>query len=782
MADKNYLNLLDEFGKIRDVNLAIFTTYSFDPIFFEHVILRALKRYNPDLNVVVLVDAEHYPKASDFTSLTGVNYLLIPVPGTVFHPKVFLFLSKKKGLAYIGSHNLTLSGFTHNLELSLKSNEKGVIYGCISFFLGLFSRILEQNTQLIKALTKYEDLFQLKQGESFDKFVLHSLNQPILQAALEIVKTRSRDIKSVTIYAPFYSHESELVEKIKEETGSKQIKLAIQRENHNLNVDKLTNESTVSFKELVVPQNRSAHSKFVLFEGNPPFVLIGSPNFTQPALNRTIKDGNCELALLMQFKREPNIFKEISFKDISVKEVKDTARIEIQPFFQTSKNYEVYILIASVGMYNQLDLTLDVKTDKKELTLVLEQPNKIEKRQVDVNSTIQHKSIHVAVVSPLSVYFEDCGSRVSNRIRVYNLVGASNYGLLGYRPDTKRIPAIIANAEDLESLLTIISQLFPEERHPKGEGSPHQSDPLPGRMRGSESQESIFEIILDFLRSPRVPTIPRGPSVDGRRDDAQEGKKGHVYDTKEVQSYAPVILEKWTATYGIKKLALDNSLINYSFFILISLKMIDIFSRIGAQKYKLQYYSRLKNNLVSLMEKYDVTQIGEEDFLLFISLLIYLKTVTIDPTKSPQGFEFDEEVINKIIPETGCTDIPIDQPLKGLELEEKILSKLDEVKLNIGPQGKDNLEPMLCSLIATVILNLDKQARLIISKKMINDIFTIDKHDDRGALNTANILKFIALHDLKNRENMRLDIESIMKNNSIRGFRNTLYIDILFAM
>ncbi len=35
-----------------------------------------------------------------------------------FHPKILLLLGKRKGLLAVGSHNLTLSGFGTNLEVT----------------------------------------------------------------------------------------------------------------------------------------------------------------------------------------------------------------------------------------------------------------------------------------------------------------------------------------------------------------------------------------------------------------------------------------------------------------------------------------------------------------------------------------------------------------------------------------------------------------------------------------------------------------------------------------
>ena len=125
--------------------------------------------------------------------------------------------------------------------------------------------------------------------------------------------------------------------------------------------------------------------------------------------------------------------------------------------------------------------------------------------------------------------------------------------------------------------------------------------------------------------------------------------------------------------------------------------------------------------------------------------------------------------------------MPIEQPLKWLDLTERIVSTLDEVKLNFDHFGQENVHLMVCSLIATIILNCDRKTRLEISRKMINEISTLDRYADTDALNTANILKFIAARDIDNRKQIRGSIESVRMQRA-SSFRTTLYKDILLAM
>lgn len=121
MADSNEVSILDVI-KRGGFEASLITTFNATLPFYEEVVLRRLiaagVRYN-----VVLMDAAQC--AQSWTSeaarprLAGHSYTLVPMraPGA-FHPKVCLLLGPKKAAILVGSHNLTLSGFGFNREVT----------------------------------------------------------------------------------------------------------------------------------------------------------------------------------------------------------------------------------------------------------------------------------------------------------------------------------------------------------------------------------------------------------------------------------------------------------------------------------------------------------------------------------------------------------------------------------------------------------------------------------------------------------------------------------------
>ncbi len=111
------------FCRERGYQKALLLTYSFDPIFFEQVVL-------PDLwagrssDILVLGDTSQIESSIQSAAgqlwHLGKQYLLAGagVPGA-FHPKVFLRFGLKDGIVMLGSGNVTSSGWGGNQELGV---------------------------------------------------------------------------------------------------------------------------------------------------------------------------------------------------------------------------------------------------------------------------------------------------------------------------------------------------------------------------------------------------------------------------------------------------------------------------------------------------------------------------------------------------------------------------------------------------------------------------------------------------------------------------------------
>jgi len=102
--------------------LALLLSYSFDPAFFEHLVLPDLVKGRIE-ETAVLADALQVEQSlgRNLFPLThlGRRYLLAPVAlpgGGAFHPKIWVRAGAEGGVAWVGSGNLTRGGWGHNTE------------------------------------------------------------------------------------------------------------------------------------------------------------------------------------------------------------------------------------------------------------------------------------------------------------------------------------------------------------------------------------------------------------------------------------------------------------------------------------------------------------------------------------------------------------------------------------------------------------------------------------------------------------------------------------------
>jgi hypothetical protein len=113
------ISLFDEIKK-GGYESSIITTFNAYLPFYEEVLLRKLSSNGVRHNVLMMDSAQCQRCFSNQPPyLAGRRYTLLPMQSNgVFHPKIILLLGKKKGLLAVGSHNLTLSGFGENRELT----------------------------------------------------------------------------------------------------------------------------------------------------------------------------------------------------------------------------------------------------------------------------------------------------------------------------------------------------------------------------------------------------------------------------------------------------------------------------------------------------------------------------------------------------------------------------------------------------------------------------------------------------------------------------------------
>jgi len=417
MAEQNIIDLPKKITEQKNNDLIIFTTFTFDPIFFDAYILKKLKENNRNAAIIVLMDSKlksKLDKKKDFTDQSGVAYALIPISGNLFHPKIFMFGSKSKKQIFLGSHNLTNSGLAVNLELCFSSNDTVLFENCVDYVNSLLKKNLRSDHPLFKKIEPYVN------SKTKNQRLLTNENEPILDKCLRDVSKQLNSIDEVIIFSPFFSETKRLIEKIMT-LNPTVIKLCVQKNNHNLDPSTVGSFDRLLLNEVCIG-NRSLHSKFIVFKSpGKDLILIGSPNFTRPALLETNNgDGNFESAILWE-QNSDDFINYLKIKPISKNEVKTSQR-EFDKSAGSQTKTDTTIIFAYLDDFDYLHIDYKSETEKS-VTLEF-----YDEEQVTVPTKLiqLEKGVHSIRISSMStkinkICFTKNDKRVSNLTPVCNL-------------------------------------------------------------------------------------------------------------------------------------------------------------------------------------------------------------------------------------------------------------------------------------------------------------------------------------------------------------------------
>ena len=304
------------FCREQSYHKALLLTYSFDPIFFEQVVL-------PDLwagrssDILVLgdqaqIEASTQSVAGQLWHL-GRHYLLAAAnhPGA-FHPKVFLRLGPKDGLVMLGSGNVTSSGWGGNQELGTawmvgpEHADKGSwLHPFLDSVLFWCGGELEHDA--VRRMKDVPWLSLTPAALNADSVVLHS-RQGISLAPALAQRWAGRQFDEVKILTGSTDESGAFLRWAHSTFGVKRATVALTPSSASFVLDKLAN-LPLELHIVRVPPDRSMHAKFYWFDGpGGPAAVMGSANCSAAAwLLPPDKGGNIE-TLIAYDKPDPEDF------------------------------------------------------------------------------------------------------------------------------------------------------------------------------------------------------------------------------------------------------------------------------------------------------------------------------------------------------------------------------------------------------------------------------------------------------------------------------------------
>jgi len=321
------LNLVDfiESGdapKIGGYTGAVFLTYTLNLHFYEQIVAPALDRAGC-ANVVIIADQDGYAGATKIGANAingiGLRYVCEPVQrnsGGIQHAKTLLMVGPNTGKLLIGSGNLTMHGYGHNLELyssfdyDPEKNPAEDRYPFIQVW-QLISRLAQENRlsnvaqERLQVITENVDWLQTPASTNPEFQVWHNMDVPLweqLQKWRDQQRLAKEKLKRLEVISPYYDQNGQTLRRANDEFAPSQFNIYLSQKITNLNGERLIQKDVGKLNAAeILPKKsdgqRNLHAKAIIgHEEHGAWCLVGSANFTSPALQRTWQNGgNLEL-------------------------------------------------------------------------------------------------------------------------------------------------------------------------------------------------------------------------------------------------------------------------------------------------------------------------------------------------------------------------------------------------------------------------------------------------------------------------------------------------------
>lgn len=331
MSDE--LNLLSRIKK-GTYEVSVAASYNIYFPFYEDVVLRRLTASGCRANVLL---ADHRQLSQSFASPdlrprdAGYDYTLMGIRApTAFHPKIILLAGARSGLAIVGSHNLTFSGFGHNREVSTivsiagKKDTEGVAFAR-QIWTFLKSWIDHEKDRLppevIATANKAGSTVSWLRGKADSNSSLTFIGKEPGGPSLwsQIKPTLPAKINRVTVVGPFFDKGLRLPLAMREELSTSEMIAGIDPDTVEIDVNASAG-SEISFvnAHALGPHARYLHAKIAYLEdtGGDHTLVLGSANPSSPAWLEDGIHGNAEAVVVHRGSRARELAEKLGLTSL----------------------------------------------------------------------------------------------------------------------------------------------------------------------------------------------------------------------------------------------------------------------------------------------------------------------------------------------------------------------------------------------------------------------------------------------------------------------------------
>lgn len=321
------ISLLDEL-KTGGYECSLITTFNAYFPFYEDVVLPRLINKGVNYNLLLIDKQQCLSSIKEAPPrYNGQTYSLLPITSKCFHPKLFLLLGKRKGLIAVGSHNMTLSGFSSNMELTnVVRFRKGSDENTLPIFWQVWKTLENWNETLCGDLPQELRATISKclgfapwlvESQPDDKYPVHFLSsspnkKSLWQQCSDFV---TEPPQRIAVLGAFFDHKLSFLHSLMNDFKSSRLTVGIQPDTVDAPQQIVATKgfTAVDSSALASYADKSLgsylHAKAVLLQGNKTSLLIsGSANPSAPAWLYDGAEGNIETVLLRRINNdEPEI-------------------------------------------------------------------------------------------------------------------------------------------------------------------------------------------------------------------------------------------------------------------------------------------------------------------------------------------------------------------------------------------------------------------------------------------------------------------------------------------
>ena len=315
MADTDSISILD-IVKRGGYEASLITSFNATLPFYEEVVLRRLVAAGARHNVV-LMDATQCARSwlseASRPRLAGHAYTLVPMRSQgAFHPKVCILVGPKKASILVGSHNLTLSGFGYNREVTNWIDVDGTKDAEGAAALGDTWQLVEH---WIEQQRPHLPVQVVDAAMAFSNFVL-PLAQRGKAAGTSVVLGQApggetlwsqllprlpSHVNRIVVVGAFFDARCDFLRALETQWPLAEVVVAIDPETVQLSADvsRLRSRFVDARQVWAQPAMTYLHAKALYFEGDSTEVLVsGSANPSWPAWMTTDGYGNTEAIMV----------------------------------------------------------------------------------------------------------------------------------------------------------------------------------------------------------------------------------------------------------------------------------------------------------------------------------------------------------------------------------------------------------------------------------------------------------------------------------------------------